>query len=137
MGPTVILWNVIKRIILAKQKAEVQAWINDRLGNIFVYNEAAELNVNDVRRLVVLNSYSVKALLQSKNRPLIVSNSPLVEEMIVLRRTTASRIARDTDKKRFFSLRDFIKSHHMVTRILERTSDEEAEFQWMHRDAAQ
>jgi hypothetical protein len=114
----------------------VRAWIKDRVGSLSVYSDAKELKDDDVRRLALLNPYSLKRLLQSNDRPLIATCFPLLEELIVIRRTTASCIPRDFTGKNFFNIRDLVKPHHMRTRKLERTTEEEAEFQWLHRDAA-
>lgn len=90
-----------------------------------------------MRRLALLSPYSAKLLLQSGNRPLIAECFPLIEDLIVLRRTTASRIPRDDSREVFYELRSLIKPHHMRTRVLDRTPDEEAEFEWLHLDAAE
>jgi hypothetical protein len=68
---------------------------------------------------------------------MIAKYYPQIEELCVLRRTTASRIPRDEAGKDFYNLRDLIKPHHMLTRQVKRNAGEEAEFQWLHRDAAQ
>lgn len=111
-------------------------WFNQHVGSISVYEGASKLPKDDIRRLALLNPYSAKILLQSENRPLIAQYYPLLEELCVLRRTTASRVPRDQAGKHFYNLRDLIKPHHMLTRHVERTADEEADFQWLHRDAA-
>jgi hypothetical protein len=111
-------------------------WIQKRIGHLSAYSDAAKLSKTDVRRLVVLNPLSAKALLQCKLSPLIAEHYPLIEDLIVIRRSTSSRIPRNPERTAFYNIRDEVKKHFMKTRTLERTTDEEAEFEWLHRDAA-
>ena len=59
---------------------------------------------------------------------MIAKYYPQIEELCVLRRTTASRIPRDEAGKDFYNLRDLIKPHYMLTRQVKRNAGEEAEF---------
>jgi hypothetical protein len=106
-------------------------------GELSVYEAVRNLVADDVCRLAVLDPMSAKTLLQSDNRPFISERWPLIEELSVLPRTTASRIPPDSAGKSFFDIRNLVKIHHMRTMKLKRTTDEEAEFEWLHRDAAE
>jgi hypothetical protein len=130
------MWSTVNDILKAQSK-EVQEWCQKYVGTLSVYSEGKKLEKHDVRRLALLSPHSAKILLQSDNRPMIATYFPLIEELCVLRRTTASRVPRDQKETQFFDIRDLVKPHHMLTRVVERTVEEENEFQWLHRDAAQ
>jgi hypothetical protein len=121
---------------LAREHKDIQKWVTARLGQLSAYSDAAKLDKDDIRRLVVLNPQSAKLLLTSNNSPLIARHYPLIEELIVLRRSTSSRIPRNPERTSFYNIRDEVKRHFMKTRVLERSTEEEAEFEWLHRDAA-
>lgn len=135
LGPLWIIWQSALEIIATLPKKD-QDWIKKRVGFLSAYSDAAKLPKTSICRLVLLNPHSAKQLLQCKNSPLIAQHYPLIEELIVLRRTTSSCIPRDQARSSFYNIRDEVKTHFMTTRMLERTTDEEAEFEWMHRDAA-
>ncbi|KAI4648529.1 uncharacterized protein J4E79_010151 [Alternaria viburni] len=137
LGPMAIIWETLKDRISQQNDTEETKWFREQLPDISVYNKANDLEDDDPHRLGVLNPYSAKLLLESENMPLVATCFPLIEQLMVLRRTTASRIPRDPSRKDFYSLRDLIKPHHMRTRVLARLPEEEAEFEWLHRDAAQ
>ncbi|CAA9966438.1 Helicase C-terminal [Pyrenophora teres f. maculata] len=135
LGPLAIIWESIKETIKL-QDDSTQKWYDEHVGSLSVYTAADKLAHDDVRRLALINPASAKSLLQLKERPIIATCFPLIEDLIVLRRTTASSIPRDIHGNDFYRLRDLIKPHHMITLWTKRVPEEELEFQWMHRDAS-
>ncbi|KAL5372897.1 hypothetical protein DPSP01_013126 [Paraphaeosphaeria sporulosa] len=135
LGLLDIIWSAVVKALNA-QPEDVQEWIFKRVGQLTTFNDVAKLEHSDVRRLAVLNPYTVKALVKSDNRPLIAEFFPMIEELITLRRNQASIIPRNEARSTFCNLREMIKPHWIKTRPLQRKASEEVEFQWFYRDAA-
>ncbi|KAF2002153.1 hypothetical protein P154DRAFT_618890 [Amniculicola lignicola CBS 123094] len=141
LGPLSIIWETTERYMALVAPEDVRAWVTDQKGSPDVYDRVDQLardgsKENSLRRLAVLNPWSAKVLLESGDRPLISKNFPMVEDLIMLRRTKSSRIPRDKAQSSYCDIRATCKKHFMQTSEMRRTDDEEAEFQYLYRDAA-
>lgn len=114
----------------------MKIWVDRHRKTLKVFDEVDKFPEDDPRRLAILEPFSVKLLLKSDDGPLIAKHFPKLEQFIILRRNTSSKIPRDQAGEKFCELRDLIKPHRMLTRLVRRRDEEAAEFEWIHRDAA-
>lgn len=106
------------------------------MGKMSTFADIESLESCDVRRLAALNPHTVKTLLNGHDKTHIAKFFPFVDALISLRRNSSSRIPRDEAATRICEMRKLIKPHYLKTKRLERHANEQAEFQWLYRDAA-
>lgn len=136
LGPLAVIWQSIEKYLDTLADPAVKAWVKKHEASLDVFEAASKLPADDPRRLAVLEPRSVKLLLKSENKGFIASHFPLIEELIMLRRNASSNIPRDEEGTSFCELSKMMKPHQMLTRVVQRRDEEEAEFQWLHHDAA-
>jgi hypothetical protein len=91
LGPMSIIWESIVAKVEKMANPEMSKWLSEQVPSLDAYSKASDLSEKEFRRLGVLKPYSAKLLLESENTPLIASCFLLIEQSMVLRRTTAHR----------------------------------------------
>lgn len=95
------------------------------------FQEVAEIvnqEPNDSRRLVLINARRVHALLRTGNPQIVQVHFHLVDDLLTLRRSAASKIRKD-ESGGTLSLRDLIKPHSIKTINLSRKGEQELIYQ--------
>jgi hypothetical protein len=103
-------------------------------GNDFeFFNELDGFKHTDTRRLAAIDPEIISALIRTGDHALIAKYYHHMEELVVLRRSTASLLPVD-GRGKTISLAGMLTKHYTNTVNLEYKADEEVESQWRHRD---
>lgn len=85
---------------------------------------------------VIMDPHRCASLLKSGDPLDIQKHFHLLDDLITLRRSSASTLKINEDGATY-SLRNMMKQHRIETLMLERSGPEELAYQWFHRDAAE
>jgi hypothetical protein len=135
LGPVSLIWDCARRELQENHEAAWE-WVHEYIGSLSIYEDIDEFDAHDPRQLGLLNPSSLKTLLDTEDRPLIAKYFPKINSMLILQRNLASSIPRDEAGTRHCNLQDKVKPFYIRTRPCERKPEEEAEFQYLHREAA-
>ena len=119
-----------------KSDKAAHEWVFERVRSRKIWEDGENLEDSfDKRRLGFLHPQCVRNLL---NEPkwAISRYFPLLENMICLRRSMASKIPKDFDSTDMYLLRDCMEPYFFSTMYCELRDDEKADQQWLHREAS-
>jgi hypothetical protein len=119
-----------------KKDQEAYDWVYERTRSSALWHDGMKLDLCDKRRLGFLHPPSIKWLLENGTKAEIARFFPLLDDLVCLRRSMASKIPIDFDSDQVYRLRESMEPYFFETLTCEFAPNEKADQQWLHRDAS-
>ncbi|ELR04222.1 hypothetical protein GMDG_06637 [Pseudogymnoascus destructans 20631-21] len=132
LGPLNILWPEIRKgAHLTKERIR---WLETLKGTYQDFDLLLEPDVlpTSWKCLIAADPYRVRQLLNCSNRKTINRLYRCMEQLLVLRRSTATSIPTDSNGSRL-QLKSLMPPHEITTALLRMTSSEAVEYQFFHQ----